>query len=164
MILLTVGTQLPFDRLVRLVDTIAPELSEAVFAQIGASSYEPKNMKWRSVVDPIEFETMIEEASFIVSHAGIGTVVMAQRHLKPLILFPRLSTLREHRNDHQLATIQTLEGREGIHVARDEEELRKLLIGHPLPPPAPLPENPERLRLRTTVGEFIEKVRLGQRV
>ncbi|MGO7205561.1 glucuronosyltransferase, partial [Rhizobium ruizarguesonis] len=43
MILVTVGTQLPFDRLVKAVDTFATELSKPVLAQIGRGSYTPQN-------------------------------------------------------------------------------------------------------------------------
>jgi len=47
MIFLTVGTQFPFDRLVRAVDSIIDKglISETLFAQIGESSYKPRNFE-----------------------------------------------------------------------------------------------------------------------
>ncbi len=154
MILVTVGTQLPFDRFVRIVDSIAPSLDEAMFAQTGRGQYRPVNMRSQGVVGPIEFEQLVRQCSRIVSHAGIGTIVMAQKHRKPLILFPRLGVLDEHRNDHQLATVRALSGRKGIYCAYDEVELAALIRGE-LTPPDPIGDHPERTRLRDAVATFI---------
>lgn len=154
MILVTVGTQLPFDRFVRIMDALAPALDEEVFAQIGRGHYRPVNMRSQQVIGPIEFERLVQQCSRIVSHAGIGTIVTAQKHRKPLILFPRLGVLDEHRNDHQLATVRALRGRPGIHCACDEAELAALVAG-PLPVPEPVSELPERDRLRRAVTTFI---------
>lgn len=154
MILVTVGTQLPFDRFIEIVDRIAPTLDEDVFAQTGRGRYRPRNMRSQGVVAPIEFERLIKHCSRIVSHAGIGTIVMAQKHHKPLILFPRLGALDEHRNDHQVATVRALSGRRGIYSASDEHELAALVRG-PLDRPEPAHDRPERERLRTALATFI---------
>jgi UDP-N-acetylglucosamine transferase subunit ALG13 len=47
MIFLTVGTQFPFDRLVRAVDEAFDNgaIDEEVFAQIGETSYRPRNFE-----------------------------------------------------------------------------------------------------------------------
>lgn len=127
MILVTVGTQLPFDRLIRAMDDAAPSLTYPVFAQTGLSKYSPVNMEWGAFVEPREFEQRFCAAEIVVSHAGIGTVLMAQRHHKPLILYPRRAALKEHRNDHQMATVAALAGRAGIYIARDDAALRSLL-------------------------------------
>jgi len=153
-ILVTVGTQLPFDRFVRIMDRLAPDLGEEVFAQTGHGHYQPVSMRSQQVVGPIEFERLIQECSRIVSHAGIGTIVMAQKHRKPLILFPRLGALDEHRNDHQLATVRALRGRPGIHCACTEAELAAL-VSAPLVAPEPVSDLPERDRLRRAVAGFI---------
>jgi len=153
-ILLTVGTQLPFDRLVSIVDALAPELPEPVLAQVGHGTFRPKNMEWRPYVDPVEFEQFIEECSLLISHAGIGTLVMAQKHRKPMILFPRRAVLKEHRNDHQLATVRALNGRRGVRIAYDEEDLTRLIA---LPHSAPQPHDvlPDRDRLCGALSELI---------
>lgn len=155
MILLTVGTQLPFDRLVRAVDEIAPRLPVPVIAQIGRGTYRPANMESRTFVDPIAFQEMFCECELVVSHAGIGTIVNAQRLLKPLILYPRLASLDEHRNDHQLSTVRALRNRKGLYVADRDEDLAELLM-RKLEPPSEQSEAPERMRLRESLGEFIE--------
>lgn len=159
MILVTVGTQLPFDRFVEIVDRIAPSVDEEIFAQTGQGKYRPRNMRSQGVVGPIQFEELVAQCSRIVSHAGIGTIVMAQKHCKPMILFPRLGALDEHRNDHQLATVRALSGRPGIYCAYDEAELA-VLMARPLTMPAPAHDLPERDRLRTAIGTFIGEQRL----
>ncbi|SFG20270.1 Glycosyltransferase family 28 C-terminal domain-containing protein [Novosphingobium sp. CF614] len=158
MILLTVGTQLPFDRLVEIVDRLAPTLPEPIFAQVGHCQYRPINMEWQPFVGPIEFEQRIEDCSYLISHAGIGTFVMAQKHCKPMILFPRLAVLNEHRNDHQLATVRVLEGRPGVYIAHDEDDLVRLTAErHPAPNPVdPLPD---RDRLRGAIAKLIDTER-----
>lgn len=123
MILVTVGTQLPFDRLIRMVDEIAPLLHEVTIAQVGKTSYRPANIEWKEALHPTEFDRLLAQARVIVSHAGIGSVLTAGRLGKPIILFPRLSAFKEHRNDHQLATARQLKDRPGIYVAQTRQDL-----------------------------------------
>lgn len=123
MIIVTVGMQLGFDRLIKAMDAIAPDLGMPVIAQTGKGSYQPQHMEAREKIAPAEFETLLAAARLIVSHAGIGTVLTAARCAKPILLIPRRAALGEHRNDHQLATVSKLAGRPGILVAEDESEL-----------------------------------------
>lgn len=155
MILLTVGTQLPFDRLVEVVDKVAAQMDEPFLAQIGRGNYTPRHMEWCRVMDPVAFEELIASASIIISHAGIGTVVTAQRHGKPMILFPRLASLGEHRNDHQLATTSALAGRPGIAVATRVDELRSHIASPPATSQPATPPDRQR-QLRDRIARFIE--------
>ena len=123
MIIVTVGMQLGFDRLIEAMDALAPRLGMPVIAQTGKGSYAPRNMEARVKIAPSEFEALVGEARLIVAHAGIGTVLTAARCKKPILLMPRRADLGEHRNDHQMATVGKLAGRPGIVVAADESEL-----------------------------------------
>ncbi len=127
MILVTVGTQLGFDRLVRAMDALAPELPAAVFIQTGPGTYAPQNCEAQANLSPGEFDALVDRASLIVSHAGIGSVLTAQRLAKPIVIVPRRAALGEHRNDHQLATASELRGRRGIIVALDDGDLREAI-------------------------------------
>ncbi len=127
MIFLTIGTQLPFDRLVQSVDAIVGDIDESILAQIGETPYVPQNMKAQESLLPREFDEAVGECRLLVSHAGIGSVLTAQRLAKPIIIFPRQASFGEHRNDHQLATCKKLEGRPGIYVARTADDLRQLI-------------------------------------
>lgn len=124
MIFLTVGTQLPFDRLVRSVDEwcAGPERHE-VFGQIAQGKgerYTPRHFNWKAFLDPEDIERRFQEADIIVGHAGMGTIISALTYRRPLLVLPRRAEFGEHRNDHQLATASRFGNRPGLYVAADE--------------------------------------------
>lgn len=124
MIFLTVGTQLPFDRLVRIVDEWAGrEGRRDIVAQIGPSDFVPKHMKYWQFVSPKEFVEYLSSASLVISHAGMGTILNALGMGKPILVMPRLAKFNEHRNDHQLATARRLQALGRISVAMDEQQM-----------------------------------------
>jgi len=57
----------------------------------------------------------------------MGTILSALRNSKPLIIFPRIASLGEHRNDHQRSTALKIKEKKYAYVATDEQELRELL-------------------------------------
>lgn len=128
MIFTTVGTQLPFHRLIDAIDIWSLEQDvRGCFAQIGNDGNPPQNMQFSNTLDPAQFANQIAKCKVVVSHAGIGTILTALQYGKPIIVMPRLAKYGEHRNDHQLATVSNLEGRAGIHVAHNEHDLKALL-------------------------------------
>ncbi|OHB84933.1 MAG: hypothetical protein A2Z38_02455 [Planctomycetes bacterium RBG_19FT_COMBO_48_8] len=120
MIFLTVGTQFPFDRLVKAVDKAAGinGFDEKIVAQIGGSSYCPENFEAAPSVEKAVFDQHFNEADSIISHAGMGTITMALDHRKPLLVMPRLKKYGEVVNDHQLA------------IAKKFEQLGYLLVAY----------------------------------
>ncbi len=130
MILVTVGTQAPFDRMVAAVDRWAGERGRTdVFAQIGASELQPENIEWAHEMSPADFAERMESAEAIVSHAGMGTIIGALELQKPILVMPRRADLGEQRNDHQLASARRFSELGVVHVAMDEEELARMLDG-----------------------------------
>ncbi|MBE9640454.1 glycosyltransferase [Salipiger mangrovisoli] len=127
MIFATVGTQLPFPRLIDALEALAPELGEAVIAQTGLAAGSWPHLDVRPRLAPKDFAAIFEAARVVVSHAGVGSILSARRYRKPLIVMPRRLALGEHRNDHQMATARHVEGLHGVHVAWEAEELRELL-------------------------------------
>jgi UDP-N-acetylglucosamine transferase subunit ALG13 len=129
MILVTVGTQIPFDRLIALVDDWVSEsgTKQEVVAQVGSSDYRSKNMTVFQSVEPAQFEKYINDCDIIISHAGMGSILTALRVKKPIVIFPRKAALGEHRNDHQLATARSFANTYGVYVVHDKEELFDLL-------------------------------------
>ena len=134
MIFVTIGTQIPFDRLIEILDRIAPELDEEIYAQVLRGKYKPKHIKLIDFIEPDEFDKVFDQARLIVAHAGMGTILSALRKSKPLIIFPRIAALGEHRNDHQRDTAKMIKEKNYAYVATNEEELRELLHKdlHPL--------------------------------
>lgn len=119
-IFLTVGSMLPFDRLVGAVDAWAARHPEAqVFAQIGTTSAVPRHMQYAAMIGPQEYRAQFAAADLVVSHVGMGTVITAFECAKPLVMLARRPELQEVTSNHQLATAQWLVGRPGISVIDD---------------------------------------------
>ncbi len=127
MILLTVGSELPFDRLVAAVDEWAGARGRSdIFGQLcedSGGSYRPRNFEWTARLSPPDFRARIAECNCIVGHAGTGTIVDALTHRKPLLIMPRRAGLRETRNDHQLSTAAKFRSRPGVRVALEASAL-----------------------------------------
>jgi UDP-N-acetylglucosamine transferase subunit ALG13 len=67
---------------------------------------------------------MVGEASIVISHAGVGTILMCVRQGKRPIVMPRRADRGEQANDHQVELAERLT-REGlVFVAHDANELR----------------------------------------
>lgn len=124
MILVSVGTQFPFDRLVRAVDDWAKAAGRTdVMAQVGPSAYLAHTITTFPFMGSEEFRVLQTEATLMISHAGMGSILTAMEYGKPIIIMPRDHHLGEHRNSHQMATARRFDNREGVHVAFDESAL-----------------------------------------
>jgi len=114
-----------FDRLVDGVDAWASTHARTdVFAQVGPTDRPPSHVPWVRFLRPTEFKARMREAGLVIGHAGMGTILAAMEHGKPLVIMPRRGSLRETRNDHQVATAKQFRDRPGLTVVMDEEELR----------------------------------------
>lgn len=124
MIFVTVGAQMAFDRLVAAVDDWAGRTPGAdVFAQIGPSELQPKHVRWERFLDPAAFRERVLACDAIVAHAGMGSILTALEHGKPILVMPRRGDLQETRNDHQVATAARFREMGRVAVADDAKEL-----------------------------------------
>lgn len=132
MIFVTVGTQLPFNRLTRAVASWCQRSGRGreVFGQIGALSaadHRPRAFPWVHSLDPAEFDRRIGEAQLVVSHAGMGSIIAALGVGTPILVLPRRAALGEQRSDHQIATARRFSERPGVSVAAEAEEIPDLI-------------------------------------
>ena len=124
MIFVTVGTDQPFDRMLRVIDAWARENNRKdLFAQIGRGAWTPEFIESVEFLEPREFKQRFNEASLIISHAGMGTILSALIQGKPILVMPKRASLGEHRNEHQLSTAHRMLEMDKVSVAFDEEEL-----------------------------------------
>lgn len=128
MIFVTVGTQLPFDRLVTGMDAWCARTGRGaeVFGQLGelgGAARRPQHFPWSAGLSPEAFDTHMAQADLVVSHAGMGTIIGALSLGKPVVLLARRADLGEQRNDHQQATVAHFGTRPGVFVASDESAL-----------------------------------------
>ena len=143
MILVTVGTDKSFDRMMKVIDRWVGETGRKdVFAQIGEGGWEPQHMPFVDFMEPAEFKQRFAEATLVIGHAGMGTILSALLHGKPILVVPKLARLGEHRNEHQTATAKRMMELGNVNVAFDEDELRAKL------------EQVDELRARAPIGAF----------
>ena len=108
MIFITVGTQrFQFNRLLKAVDKLIEEkkIEEEVFAQIGYSTYKPKNFEFKEFINGEEYNEILEKAEIVITHGGTGTIIKAVKLSKKVIAVPRLKAFLEHVDDHQIQII-----------------------------------------------------------
>lgn len=136
-IFVTVGAQMPFDRLVLAVDNwVQSNPDIEAYAQVGPGGYRPRNMEYVEFVGPEEYKRLVDQSTLIISHAGMGSIITALQYGKPLIVVPRKGSLLETRNDHQSTTVDRFRHFDGIFVATDESKIGDLLDSvsdNPLP-------------------------------
>jgi beta-1,4-N-acetylglucosaminyltransferase len=129
MIFLTVGTQFPFDRLLRAVDDAfdSGAVKDKIVAQVGESSYCPRNFKGVISLSKAEFDEYVSSASALIGHAGMGTITAALEHDKPLLVMPRLCRFGEVVNDHQVGIARRFEKAGLLLAAYEAKELSACL-------------------------------------
>lgn len=123
MIFVTVGTMLPFDRLIQRMDAWAAAEGEEVVAQIGDGAFVPRHMRWTRRLERTIFDDTMRQSRLVVAHAGIGSIMTARSFGRPVVVLPRRKHLGEHNSDHQFGTIAWMRERQGIYYAETEVEL-----------------------------------------
>jgi len=125
MVFVTIGSShFGFDRLIVEVDRLAGTgtLSDVV-AQIGETEYEPRNCRWQRFITPAQLQAQMQNADFVICHAGCGTLEDGLRLRKKMIVVPRLVRLKEAPDDHQWEIARLLAGHNRILLASEVQEL-----------------------------------------
>ena len=124
MIFVTVGTQLPFDRLVQAMDEwAAAHPEQEVIVQTGGGEYRPQHMRSESFMGPERYKELLDKCSQVVAHAGTGSILSAQEYDRPLLIMPRSPELKEVRSDHQHSTCQKYADRPRVLIAWETVDL-----------------------------------------
>ncbi len=132
MILVTTGmSEHSFNRLFEIIDELCengPLKNEHVIVQTGNSNYTSKNFETINVISNDEFNKLVDECDFIISHAGTGSVVSSLKKNKKVIVFPRLYKYQEHTDDHQLELAELFDKEKYVLVAKNKEELEEAIL------------------------------------
>ncbi|MGH3926652.1 MAG: glycosyltransferase [Egibacteraceae bacterium] len=135
MILVTVGTHtMPFDRLLGAVDQIhAAGMFDAdeVVVQAGTSTYRCRGCRQFAYCTGPEFAALLDQATLVISHGGIGTLLRALRRRKRVIAIPRLRRYGEHHNNHQVEICTELARQGALFTSLDVADLPRLLACDP---------------------------------
>ncbi|HGY1288709.1 TPA: glycosyltransferase [Raoultella ornithinolytica] len=123
MIFCSVGTQLPFPRLVNYLiswaECVDGHKSQIIVQSGGGIAKDVENITISEFMSEIEFSEYIESAEVIVSHAGMGNIIRSIELNKPIVIVPRSGSLQEHRNDHQIDSANRFSSLDNVFVAYD---------------------------------------------
>jgi UDP-N-acetylglucosamine transferase subunit ALG13 len=100
-------------------------VDDQVYAQIGSSEYKPRNFEYVEFLQKNQFDSYVRNATGIISHAGMGVIMMALEYKKPLLVMPRCKKFGEVVNDHQAAVTEKFEELGCILVATDKDGLHR---------------------------------------
>lgn len=146
----------PFDRMVRIVDEAARIAAKRTLIQTGSSTAKPSYADAVPFLTREEFERQVEEATFVITHGGVGSVAAVLQKGKVPLVIARRKHLSEVINDHQLELISELEKRElVVHVETVEQLAASLLSG--AQQTVSRNSGQAALRIQSRVSEFLTR-------
>ncbi len=125
-VFVTVGAQMPFDRLLAAVEAVAKGRALDVFAQKGVGG-RACGLPGPDLLAPAAFQERYDWADLVVAHAGTGSILAALELGKPIAVMARRAALAETRNDHQIATAARFNARFGVPIFEDADGLGAIL-------------------------------------
>jgi beta-1,4-N-acetylglucosaminyltransferase len=151
MIFVTVGTnEARFDRLLRAVAEL--DVDEEVIVQHGHSS--PVGPRRAQLVDFLPFDDMvatIRRARIVITHAGVGSIMVALANERRPIVLPRLAANGEAVDDHQLQLGRRFAAVGLVTLVETQAALREALM-EPVGTVALVPSSSE---LGADLGRFV---------
>ena len=125
MIFVTVGTH--HDGFSRMLDAVEALGERDLVVQYG-NGRPPANARVAEPFMPFpEMTRYFDEADQVVTHAGVGSILLAIRHGHEPIVIPRLHRLGEHVDDHQVHLSRRLEASGRVRVVWPDQSLADAL-------------------------------------
>ncbi len=135
MILVMLGTQNnSFHRLLEEIDNLIEKkvIQEKVVVQAGYTKYPKKNKKENieifDIIPKDEIKRYQQEASFIITHGGAGSIITSLKYEKKVIAVPRKHEYGEHVNNHQEEIVQLFSEKGYILGIQDVKDLGKAVM------------------------------------
>lgn len=131
MIFITVGlSSFAFDRMLLSVDRVLSGLkvSDSVIFQVGESNYRPISGSSSRYFSFAIMQDYFRAADIIISHAGIGSILLALANNKKPVIYPRRKKFRENVDDHQLQIAYYWGSDEMVYNAPSEEDLENIIM------------------------------------
>jgi UDP-N-acetylglucosamine transferase subunit ALG13 len=130
MIFVTVGTDHhPFNRLVKWISNAIDEGLVApgeVVMQNGFTEVHDERIQKRQFLSFAEMMDNFDKAQLVITHGSSTAMLVCHRLKRPLVV-PRIASLGEHIDDHQLEFIQETRNVYPFAVAMDESDFRSAL-------------------------------------
>jgi UDP-N-acetylglucosamine--N-acetylmuramyl-(pentapeptide) pyrophosphoryl-undecaprenol N-acetylglucosamine transferase len=125
-ILVSTGTNgHAFDRLLGVLDRVQGD--EEMIVQHGPSTLRPTGASCVAAMPFQEFVAAAKRARILVTHAGVGSILVALMAGHRPIIVPRLAEHGEAVDDHQLDLARRLEAMEVATVVLDTSDLPEQL-------------------------------------
>lgn len=162
MIFVMLGTQNnSFYRLLEEIDKLLEKnvIQEDVIVQAGYTQYEPKNekMKILNFMPREELDKLEQEASYIITHGGVGSIITSLEKRKKVIAVPRLHEYNEHVNNHQKEIIEKFNKNKNIIGIQSVKELEGAIKRIKNFEPKPYEENNQKLL--KIIEDFIDNIK-----
>lgn len=158
MVLVMLGTQNnSFHRLLEEVEKCIENkvIKEDVIVQAGGTKFYSEKMKIFDLISNDELTKYMVQASFIICHGGVGSIVSSIKLGKKVIAVPRYKKYGEHVNDHQEQIVESFNQQgyiKGIHGVEDlSKSISEINEFHP----QKFVSNTERII--SIITDFIEK-------
>ena len=124
MILVTLGTQhQEFTRLLDYIEEI--KIKDEIIVQAGYTKYKSKNMEIFNLIPKDELKQYQQEASYIITHGGAGSIITSLKCRKKVIAIPRKHEYGEHVNNHQEEIVELFDKKGYILGAKDISQLEE---------------------------------------
>ena len=130
MILVLLGTQHnEFTRLIQEVENCINNkiIKEQVIVQAGFTKYKSDKMEIFDMISKEELDKYMSKANLIITHGGVGSIIMALEKGKKVIAVPRLHEYGEHVNNHQKQIIKVFSEKKYLIGIQNVDELPKAL-------------------------------------
>jgi len=122
MILVLSGTQK--QNFSRMLDAVAQlETDEDIVVQAGHTPFSHEKMTVFDFLPSEELEILSNKATYIITHAGAGSMLGAIKNKKLVLAVPRLAKYNEHVDNHQLQLATKLEQLGYLLVMKDGDDM-----------------------------------------
>lgn len=154
MIFVTVGTHAQgFDRLLSALGPLAA--LDRLVVQHGCGPAPSEAAVAAPYFPAREVVRYVNEAGAVVSHAGVGTFLLAWRAGHVPVVVPRLRAFGEHVDDHQVELVRALEAQGRVIAVWDVAELAAAVCSVP-------PREPRRAGGRTEIEKSVRRALDGK--
>ncbi len=159
MILVLLGTQHnEFTRLIREVEDCIDNkiIKEQVIVQAGFTKYKSDKMEIFDMISKEELDKYTSKANLIITHGGVGSIIMALEKRKKVIAVPRLHEYGEHVNNHQRQIIKVFSEKNYLIGIQNVEDLPEALKEAENFEPTEYKNN--NMKMINIIEDFIEKI------
>lgn len=160
MILVLLGTQHnEFTRLLQKIEDCINEgiINEKVIVQAGFTKYKTEKMEIFDMISKETISKLIDDANIIITHGGVGSIVMALKKKKKVIAVPRLHEFNEHVNNHQRQIINVFNEKKYIIGIQNVEDLPEAL--KKIPEFVPEEYKGNNKNIINTIENFIDNIK-----